>query len=456
MSVENGVSPAPTFSGESPAVRYSLAASCAGLAGYIVFHSIPGTGAVRSLFLLLLLGGLLNFSRLARPALRWPPFDLAGMMLVLLSAWLAIQSGFLAVDGPETLRTFAEEWPKNLLIACLGIWLARAALFAQKAEWVLAATFCGFFTHVVGTLEFQAWHLAAHGEPLFNMSVFGNHGYVSPLVDGAIAIALADAAGRLCRKHPLLSVSSRDLAGLCFLALVSLVALGSKSSSLNMLLMITLLVAVTAIHGRRYRMQILVLTLAAALGVVALGTLVQGRWSGAMESIRYGMAVEQHTSWMRTDDPILGEPLRVPGRINESFYLRAAWGTVALRGLAEHPLGRGYGSNGFGRLLGEKYGMQGAVSSHSGWLDFALANGIPGLVLLLAFSAALCVRGWRAFVDQTGTGGLALAFLTIAYIARCLFDGQISTSKLMAFFLVSGVMWGLSWNADPGRESRPA
>jgi hypothetical protein len=220
--------------------------------------------------------------------------------------------------------------------------------------------------------------------------------------------------------------------------------------------MLGLFAAVTVIHGRRYRKQILGITLAAAVGMATLGTLVQGRWDGALESIRYGQAIEEHTSWMRTDEYVPGEALRVPEHINESFYLRAAWGTAGLRGLAEHPLGRGYGSNAFGRYLAEKYGVQGAVSSHSGWLDFALANGIPGLVLLLALSAALCIRGWQSFVNNTGIGGLALAFVTIAYISRCLIDGQISTSKLMAFALVSAVLWGLSRDADPPSESRSA
>lgn len=449
MNSENGVSSAPTLPPASSAALVSLATSCTGLAGYIVFHSIPGTGAVRSLFLLLLLGGLLNYSRLARPRLKWPPLDMAGKTLVLLTTWLAFQSSFLAIDGPGSLNTFAMEWPKNLLLAAIGVWLARAASFERKGGWAFIAVFCGFFAHVLGTPIYQAWQLIANGHLSLRMSLLGNYGYVSPFLDSAFAIAFADATSRACFDRSLLPLSTRMLGGVFLLSVIALLVLSPKASLLNALLMLGLFTAVTVVHGRRYSKQFIATTLVAAIGLTTTGVLVQGRWNGALESIQYGQAVEAHTVWMGT-----GEPL--PKQIDESFYLRAAWGTVALRGLAEHPLGRGYGSNAFGRLLGEKYGMQGAVSSHSGWLDFALANGIPGLVLLLAFSAALCIRGWRAFVGQTGTGGLALAFLTIAYIARCLFDGQISTSKLMAFFLVSGVMWGLSWNADPGRASRPA
>jgi hypothetical protein len=423
------------------------------LAGYIVFHSIPGTGAVRSLFLLLMIGGVACHSWRARAALKWPPFDLVGKALLLLTAWLAFQSVFLAVDGPGTLKTFAVEWPKNLLLAAIGIWIARAAMFARKGKWVFIAVFCGFFAHVLGTLGYQAWGLITKGQLDLAMSLLGNYGYVSPFLDGAFAIAFADAASRLCLNRRLLPVSTGQLAAIFFLSTLALFALKSKASLLTALLMLGLFAVIVATQVSRYRKQILASALIAALGLIAMGILVQGRWSSSLESIRYGVAIDKHKNWMRTENDISNESFDLPGHIDHSFYARAAWATAGFQGLAEYPLGRGYGSNAFGRYLTEKYGIQGAISSHSGWLDFAMANGIPGLVLLLAASAALCLRGWKSFVNNTGVGGLALAFLTASYISRCMFDGILSTSKLMAFFLVSGVLWGLSRDADPPRES---
>lgn len=433
-----------------------LVMSGVGLAGYITFQSIPGTGAVRSLFLLLILGGLLGYSWLARPILRWPPVEMTGRMLLLLSAWLAFQSGVLAVDGLGPLKTFAVEWPKNLLIAAIGIWLARTALFARKGEWIFVAVFWGYFAQALTTLGYQMWHFIAIGSISFGASLLGNYGYVAPMVEGTIVIALADATGRVCFNRPTLPLSSKALGGVLGLGLLALVALAAKTSWLVVLLVLGLFAAVTTFYQPRYRKRILAASLAAVVCVTALGTLVHGRWNSALESIRYGIAVDEHRAWMLTEGGIPDDSQHLPEYINHSFYARAAWGTVGLRGLAEHPLGRGYGQNAFGRYLDEKYGIRGAVSSHSGWLDFALANGIPGLMLLLAVSTALCVRSWRSFVENTGVGGLTLAFLTIAYIFRCLIDGHFSTSRLMAFFLVSGVLWGLSWNTDPPHESRPA
>jgi hypothetical protein len=439
-----------------PAADIALAASCIGLAGYIVFHSIPGTGAVRSLFLLLMIGGLARHLWLARPALKWPPFDMVGKTLLVLTAWLAFQSAFLAVDGPGTLKTFAVEWPKNLLLAAVGIWLARAAMFARKGEWVFIAVFCGFFVHVLGTLGYQAWHLLTLGKIDFNMSLLGNYGYVSPFLDGVFAFAFADMASRTCLNRPLLPLSARNLGLVFLLSALTLLVLSSKASLVTALVTLGVFAITISVHSPRHRKRIIVIALASAIGLSTLAGLMQGRWEGAVESVRYGIAIDKNKNWMLTENEVADDSSRLPQHINHSFYARAAWGTIALRGLLEHPLGRGYGSNAFGRYLDEKYGIRGAISSHSGWLDFALANGIPGLVFLLTLSGALCIRGWQSFVSHTGFGGLALTFLTISYISRCMFDGLMSTSKLMAFALVSAVLWGLSRDADPSRESRSA
>ena len=80
------------------------------------------------------------------------------------------------------------------------------------------------------------------------------------------------------------------------------------------------------------------------------------------------------------------------------------------------------------------------VSSHSGWLDFALAAGIPGLVLLL-LTAALAIRGgWRQFRDHDDPAGLMLTFLVGSYLLRCLLDGHFSGWRLGLFAFICGVL----------------
>lgn len=427
-----------------------LGVSALGLAGYAAVHPLPGTGALRTLCLLLILIGLCAHLWPLRPTLRWPEWDATGVALVTLTVWMAVQSAFFSVDGDGPLRTFAGEWPKILILAALGVGLARTAVRAHWAERMLAAVFSGYFLHVVIVVGYQAWQLASQGKFDFGGAIRTstyNYGYISPLVEAALGIGLADAAGRLCRGSRLLPVSAAGLAVVLLLAFLALILLQAKASVLGLFVMLGLFCLAVAVHGSRWRKAILVGSLAALMLLTALGVVVENRWKGALYSIRLGAQIETHQAWLGT-----GEPL--PAGADESFYLRSAWAVVAWRGLLEHPLGRGYGSDAFGRLVAENYGSKGGISSHNGWLDFALANGIPGLILLLAVGGALCRQSWRAFRSGTGFGGLALCFCTAGYFLRCSIEGHFTTSRLMGFALVAGLLWGLTASRDAQHTTR--
>jgi O-antigen ligase len=126
--------------------------------------------------------------------------------------------------------------------------------------------------------------------------------------------------------------------------------------------------------------------------------------------------------------------------LEESAYLRTAWAHQALQAIGEHPLGLGFGRDGFGRAIAEKYNSPGMVSSHSGWLDFALGTGLPGLALLL-ITAGLAIRGgWRQFREHDDAAGLMFSFLTGGYLLRCLLDGHLSGWRLGLFAFIIGVL----------------
>ncbi|MEI7614214.1 MAG: hypothetical protein WCK63_15040, partial [Betaproteobacteria bacterium] len=100
-----------------------------------------------------------------------------------------------------------------------------------------------------------------------------------------------------------------------------------------------------------------------------------------------------------------------------------------------------YGHKAFGWAINRSYQVQtGHESSHSGLLDFTLANGIPGLILWLALSLALIVAGWRAFRNQHSPAGLALVFSVSAYLVRCLLDGHLSGFRLAMYAFLVGLL----------------
>jgi hypothetical protein len=186
---------------------------------------------------------------------------------------------------------------------------------------------------------------------------------------------------------------------------------------------------------RRTRFGLLLLVVA-TLG--AASATLDTRWSGFKESLTLGWS-SPSLYWQR-GDPAL-RPLTSSGAdLEESAYLRAAWAHQAVMAIGEHPLGLGFGRDAFGRAVAEKFGFPGMVSSHSGWLDFALGAGLPGLALLLV-TAGLAIRGgWRQFRQHDDAAGLMFSFFVGGYLLRCLLDGHLSGWRLGLFAFIVGVL----------------
>jgi hypothetical protein len=111
-------------------------------------------------------------------------------------------------------------------------------------------------------------------------------------------------------------------------------------------------------------------------------------WSNLVADIKVASDIH-HQSWWK-DDKVCCAPVNSFGvPVDVSTYQRTAWFIVGAHLLAENPQGYGLLHHSFGWLAGEKYpdfskpigGTRGAT--HSAWMDFALAVGVPGLLLVL-------------------------------------------------------------------------
>jgi hypothetical protein len=185
---------------------------------------------------------------------------------------------------------------------------------------------------------------------------------------------------------------------------------------------------------------------AAGLLLTVVGSVVMSnRWAGGLDAVQ--VAIRTPTSDFQTLEAPPQHP--VPA---DAVHARAVWAKMALHGIAEHPFGLGYGGDAFGRYIVMTGGPGGALSSHSGWLDFALANGIPGLLLLLGLFWAIMQRGWMAFLAGNPAGAATL-LVSVNYAARTAIDGNLSGSRLIGLAFVTAVLWTLS--AMSSRATRP-
>lgn len=132
-------------------------------------------------------------------------------------------------------------------------------------------------------------------------------------------------------------------------------------------------------------------------------------WLNFYADVKAGNDIENNQNWKNADM----YPLPVNGNgqtANGSTYERSAWATAGSILVREHPLGYGLINHSFGALALQKwddfYKPVGKYrhASHSGWLDFTLGFGIPGLILVLLpmwvsfFRAANRIGFWFEFV----------------------------------------------------------
>ena len=454
--------------GRSDSLHALIAASW--LAVLMAVQSLPHTGAWRSLFVLLALlqvGALLvaRFKRGTQPissSLEFPEpakGPTPSFWLALLTAWLIIQTLFIAPDPMAAFGAFSHEWGKLLGMILLGIVIA--ALITSKEQryqkWLVTGLFAGYFAHVIFTLVYQAWWWWQTGTLGRRESLLGNYGHISPLIVTAQALLLADLASRLSIRRQLLPISNRLVAAAITLSLLAALPLTAKAGLIMNYVLAMAFLAVVMGRDARHRLWsaggvVLVLALITVLNIA-----VENRWSDAWSAIVSAQRVATSPPASsspapqaeRMDSAEAPPPsptavvLEPSAGVDPSFYVRSLSAKIGLQAIRENPLGLGYGGDAYGRHMLQTFGVRGPISSESGWIDFALANGVPGLALLLAWAWALARLGWQAF-RHGNPAGLALCFVTINYFVRCGLDGFLAGSRLTSFGLMAGVLWYLS------------
>jgi hypothetical protein len=105
-------------------------------------------------------------------------------------------------------------------------------------------------------------------------------------------------------------------------------------------------------------------------------------WSHFVDDISVAVKIDEVPHWQNVKK--YGYPSTPAGEpVYPNNYERAAWATAGVRSLIANPLGYGLLEHSLGKLIQETYPEATIRSSHSAWIDFGLAFGFPGLLLIL-------------------------------------------------------------------------
>ena len=166
------------------------------------------------------------------------------------------------------------------------------------------------------------------------------------------------------------------------------------------------------------------------------------RWNSLKETLPIAWDIDTNKAWLNAEK--YPYPTLPNGQVADaSNYERPAWIHAGLRLIANRPLGAGFSRHAFGHELARVYpesepGTGG--HSHSGMIDFAVAAGIPGVVLWMGFILTLITFGGIAYFRYGAAAGLVLVFLTSGFFGRSLLDSSMRDHMLEQFLFVAAFL----------------
>lgn len=324
----------------------------------------------------------------------WPVY-----ILFSFSLWLAFHFLFLADNREEQWHELSSDWVRNFMAATIGLALGIVlsntrrylSLRLQSMHqpvliWGLAGTtviFCARYAYEIAQTG-QWAHTNFYMAPYLGKTplvIFGS------LLLPVMFIKALSALQRT--ERPIWYVYS-------FVGLMATVLMYYFANTKNGFAMFALLLGGFLVSVLRHRTHVKIRGIGLGAPIV-MGLLIFGyavskhietnpAWSNLLADYKISAQIDQHSNWKDNTSPF---PHNENGtQVDVSTYQRVSWARAGFELLKEHPLGYGLINHSFGALAIQKWGDfhkpdgNNRGATHSGWLDFTLGFGVPGLLLV--------------------------------------------------------------------------
>lgn len=429
---------------------------------------VPGTIALRNavlgMLLVLTIGLWLRTTN--RPSLKHMLMQPPMLCLLLLTGWLVLSLSW-AVEPKLSLVELKGQWVMPVLCGIAGALMATVApvVFRNGFKGLVQVVFWALFLQIAlhDLLDMAYWLSTGaipfrqapvlylpeivrgllHGQPLataFSAQSGDKFSYVNSTL---AALIVAEIVQRVLLKKRWLSI------GWPTLLLASMAMLGCtyllrfRNGNVGLLLLVAFAAFMVLVRlaknwpiWKTAATIAIIVTLLAGFANVLYKS--DARWQSFTETVSIAVDTTTHQAWRLRGTPY---PVMQNGQeVDISAYERLAWGTEGLKLVADNPMGTGYNRNAFGDGIDRKYQMNGVYRgghAHSGLIDFAIANGVLGLIMWLAFLGALFYTGWVAFMGGQIAPALALMFIVSGFFSRSMVDSNIRDHMLQQFMFLS-------------------
>jgi hypothetical protein len=357
--------------------------------------------------------------------------------------WVVFHYFFLSRYPELQLDELKSTWLRSFLAVILGL---GTGLGVRKSPPLIHLLWFGILASFL-VLFYQYIPIALAKKSLFAPDPYGaSYIYLAKIngvLMGMMLIAgltgtLIDAAGGLNAEKKVLFLTSIYWFFGVFLVIYSFVYIFMARNGIGLatlLFIAWIVIGIVAFIRNKLKNQtvqvpklLFVLALAAILLFGWFGLQhnksTQG-WVSLIDDVYIAVQIEKYPNWR--DPATLGYPKKSDGTtVMSNTYERAAWATAGtVLFLPENPLGLGILNRPYTHLMYEKYGKDvGYIpSTHSAWIEFGLAFGYPGALLLLSALVILIARSLRKrFILSATSFSISLSLFLLYAV------GELSTA----------------------------
>lgn len=374
--------------------QFSIA-SVVSITGLLIIWVLPNTIALRHLFLIAGCLSAIGLIRYNQDQFKITDARIIPLLCIFsLFLWVLIHYTFFSLNPQLELSEIKGLWMRSFLGAIAAVGLGISITKNSKLRFCFSIAL--FSTPLINVLAYSWASYLNHGLVKPNDFVFFLFAKIETAYFGAIAAAVATGNLIYLLFNKIDRFKTQQIVlWLLGLALVLVSALISSTKngmaiSLGLCALLATIVIVNFIlqKGKSKTLPVIVLT---AIILLSAGvweshkSLAYRGWDTVFQDAAIGLDIDTNKQWQKGEGtvPMPLNSLGVPAVINT--YTRFAYAAAGVRLIAKYPLG--YGSInrsfwGLQNLAQIPHEHEGQV--HSGWIDFGLAFGIPGLFLIFA------------------------------------------------------------------------
>jgi len=359
----------------------------------LAIWALQGTIAIRNL--LITLGCLVSiFFLLKNKTVLISRSAIPLGILFTIFLWVALHFLFLVNDYSVQLKELTSLWARVLGGAIIGVALG---IYLQQINKKTSYFFLFFFTIPIYTIGYFFFECYKSGILIDPKIFVGAH------LRNKIDTAFASVIGvTICVVYILWSANPSNsglkaykwwlsILGISVSVLSAVIAESKNGISISCFILILGIFSWLFLIIKHHQISIKNLgCLLIVVGITILGwklhinTANQG-WSNLLKDVQISVQIDKYQNW--TDTKKLNYPNHEDGtKVAGNTYERVAWATIGIDLIQKYPLGYGtINHSSFKELL-----IQSGVNytsnnlTHSGWIDFGLAFGVPGLIIILS------------------------------------------------------------------------